>query len=188
MKDHLGNNRVVADGIGTIVAVNDYDPYGSTPGEMENELTETDGSFTMDGTLWKYGGKERSESFRDYDFAARRYSTGLLRFTTMDPLAEKYYHLSPYAYCAGNPIRYVDPTGMEGVKYKDNNDNYVIESNIVILLETPIEIKENMTARERRKIERKNRRIERRNASFKSIIQNSLESIFSNGKDDRYNI
>lgn len=30
----------------------------------------------------------------------------------MDPLAERYYHISPYAYCAGNPVRYIDPSGM----------------------------------------------------------------------------
>jgi len=35
------------------------------------------------------------------------------RFTSMDPLAEKYYGVSPYAFCAGNPIYYVDPDGME---------------------------------------------------------------------------
>lgn len=29
----------------------------------------------------------------------------------MDPLCEKYYSISPYAYCAGNPIKYVDPDG-----------------------------------------------------------------------------
>jgi hypothetical protein len=29
----------------------------------------------------------------------------------MDPLAEKYYHLSPYAYCAGDPVNLVDPDG-----------------------------------------------------------------------------
>ena len=27
----------------------------------------------------------------------------------MDPLSEKYYHISPYAYCAGNPVNLVDP-------------------------------------------------------------------------------
>lgn len=31
----------------------------------------------------------------------------------MDPLCEKYYSISPYAYCAGNPVLLVDPNGME---------------------------------------------------------------------------
>ena len=29
----------------------------------------------------------------------------------MDPLAEKYYFLSPYAYCSGNPVNFVDEDG-----------------------------------------------------------------------------
>jgi hypothetical protein len=29
----------------------------------------------------------------------------------MDPLAEKYPSISPYAYCLGNPLKYIDPTG-----------------------------------------------------------------------------
>ncbi len=32
-------------------------------------------------------------------------------FTGIDPMAEKYYGISPYAYCAGNPVNYVDPDG-----------------------------------------------------------------------------
>jgi hypothetical protein len=30
---------------------------------------------------------------------------------SIDPQCEKYYWISPYAYCANNPIKYVDPTG-----------------------------------------------------------------------------
>lgn len=33
------------------------------------------------------------------------------RFTTMDPMAEKYYSISPYVYCANNPLKYVDHRG-----------------------------------------------------------------------------
>jgi hypothetical protein len=33
------------------------------------------------------------------------------RFGTMDPLCEKYYEVSPYAYCGGDPINKIDPDG-----------------------------------------------------------------------------
>ena len=46
-----------------------------------------------------------------YDYGARNYEPVLSRFTTPDPLAEKYYSISPYAYCAGNPVMFVDPDG-----------------------------------------------------------------------------
>ena len=32
-------------------------------------------------------------------------------FLQQDPLAEKYYNISPYAYCANNPVNFVDPVG-----------------------------------------------------------------------------
>lgn len=62
---------------------------------------------------YKYGGKEldRQNGLDWYDFEARQHDPMLLRFTSIDPMAEKYYSISPYAYCAGNPIRFVDNTG-----------------------------------------------------------------------------
>lgn len=33
------------------------------------------------------------------------------KFLTIDPFAEKYYSISPYAYCMNNPVKYVDPDG-----------------------------------------------------------------------------
>lgn len=64
---------------------------------------------------YQYSGKEfdRMNGLDFYDFHARQYDPVFGRFTTPDPLSEKYYHLSPYAYCASNPLRYIDPTGME---------------------------------------------------------------------------
>ena len=37
----------------------------------------------------------------------------------MDPLAEKYYSISPYAYCGGNPVRFIDPDGKDIKSWKD---------------------------------------------------------------------
>ena len=62
---------------------------------------------------YKYGGKEFIElhGYDSYDFDARMYYPALCRFMTMDPLCEKYYSISPYAYCNNNPVNYVDPDG-----------------------------------------------------------------------------
>ncbi len=45
-----------------------------------------------------------------YDSGARfQRNDGI--FLSIDPLAEKYYGISPYAYCSGNPVRYSDNDG-----------------------------------------------------------------------------
>ena len=46
------------------------------------------------------------------DFGARFYDPATAIFLQQDPLAEKYYNISPYAYCANNPVNFVDPDGM----------------------------------------------------------------------------
>ena len=45
------------------------------------------------------------------DFGARFYDPATAIFLQQDPRAEKYYHLSPDAYCANNPVTFVDPDG-----------------------------------------------------------------------------
>ena len=104
LRDHQGNNRVVIDGSGTIEQVNHYYPFGYFFGESTNADTQR----------YKYNDKEFDEmhGLHWYDYGARHYDPAIMRFTTMDPMCEKYYHLSPYAYCGNNPVNAVDPTGM----------------------------------------------------------------------------
>jgi len=66
-----------------------------------------------DDQPYKYNGKEldRMHGLNMYDYSARFMEPGVGRFTTVDPLAEKYYSISPYVYCAGNPIKFTDPDG-----------------------------------------------------------------------------
>ena len=64
---------------------------------------------------WKYNGKEFVEmhGLDEYDSKARWYYPAICRTTTMDPLAEKYYPTSPYAWCGNNPVGNVDLDGKE---------------------------------------------------------------------------
>ena len=103
VKDHLGNNRMVVNANGTVEQVNHYYAFGGLMGENT-------GSDLQD---FKYNGKEldRLHGLDWYDYSARHMDAARGVFTTMDPLAEKYYDISPYAYCKDNPLKYIDPDG-----------------------------------------------------------------------------
>lgn len=108
LQDHLGNNRVVCNASSTVEQVNHYYPFGGLFGESTNGDTQR----------YKYNGKEldRMHGLDWYDYGARHMDA--MRFTTMDPMAEKYYNMSPYAYCANNPIKYVETNGEEPTTYE----------------------------------------------------------------------
>jgi hypothetical protein len=40
---------------------------------------------------------------------------------TVDPLCEKYYWISPYAFCLNNPVKFIDPDGMDVKIFYQNN-------------------------------------------------------------------
>ena len=110
-KDHLGNNREVVDSAGVVRQVTSYYPFG-TP--------YTDPAAVMNANMqpYKYNGKEldRMLGLDTYDYGARQYDPVLGRWDRMDPLCEKYYDVSPYAYCENNPVNTIDPDGRSGWK------------------------------------------------------------------------
>jgi len=63
----------------------------------------------------KVNGKEldRMHGLDTYDYGARQYNPVTARWDRVDPLCEKYYSISPYAYCANNPVKYLDIDGRE---------------------------------------------------------------------------
>jgi len=120
LKDHLGSNRVVCSASGSVEQVNHYYPFGGLFGESTGGETQR----------YKYNDKvfDQTRGIKWYDYGARYMSPDVGRFITMDPMAEKYYSTSPYAYCANNPVRYIDPDGNRIRIYKKNQKqvlNYI---------------------------------------------------------------
>ena len=104
-RDYLGSTRAVLAEDGTLLQDANYYPGGLSFSQL-NDTEETD-RLHCGKELDKISGLDW------YDFSARHLDPAYCRFTTPDPLAEQYPDLSPYAYCMGNPIKFIDPTGME---------------------------------------------------------------------------
>ena len=66
-----------------------------------------------DGQPFKYNEKEldRMHGMTLYDYSARTMDPTFPRFLTVDPLCEKYYGISLYAYCGNNFVNAIDPDG-----------------------------------------------------------------------------
>ena len=126
-KDHQGNIRVVVDQSGNTEEVNNYYPFG--------------GIFESTGNVqpYKYNGKEldTEKGLNWYDYGARQYDAVLGRWNTVDPMAEKYYSTSSYAYCENNPVKFIDPDGKKKViynpdgTYKETTHNNLLHNTFV---------------------------------------------------------
>lgn len=108
-RDHLGSNVAVWNATRDTTVQRTWYYAGGTP--MSNSIGQSAQSY-------KYNGKEFVEIFGNntYDYGFRGYHAITGRFTTMDPLAEKFYDISPYAYCGGNPVNRIE---FLGLKWKD---------------------------------------------------------------------
>ena len=112
-KDHLGNTRLSYAWNTTTNSVdvldkNDYYPFGM------NHLSTNAGSYVGNSSYknYKYNGKELQESGM-YDYGARMYMPDIGRWGVVDPLAETSRRWSTYTYAYNNPIRFIDPDGMQ---------------------------------------------------------------------------
>ncbi|MEW6412578.1 MAG: RHS repeat-associated core domain-containing protein [Candidatus Zixiibacteriota bacterium] len=105
LNDHLGSARVVVSekSGGTVKDV--YSRYWAFGADADLTVTT--------GQPFKYTGKpfDNEGGMGLYYYGARYYAPELGRFTAIDPLASKYPGLSPYVYCANNPMKFVDPDG-----------------------------------------------------------------------------
>ena len=127
------HNCVVLNQNGVVQQINHYYPYGLLMGEGYNASSQP----------YRYGGKELVTlgGLNLSDFGARWLDSPSGTFTTMDPLCEKYTQYSPYLYCAGNPIKYIDPSGKFKISVQDAKIspalNLYLKRGISKVLENP---------------------------------------------------
>jgi len=115
LKDHLGNIRVTVDKDGEVLGYDDYYPFGlQMPGRSSNTANPNHLYKCSAKSLSRDAGKLDEEIGLDwYYFGARYYDPVIARWLAVDPMADKYPSISPYVYCANNPLYYIDPNGCE---------------------------------------------------------------------------
>ena len=86
--------------------------YRICTGTSESRLTANYSLLTANWTF-TFSAKERDPETGYSYFGSRYYSLDLSVWLSVDPQAAKYPSLSPYVYCADNPVRLVDPNGEE---------------------------------------------------------------------------
>ena len=103
--DHLGSASWITDNGGLAVQHLQYLPYGER--YVDQRISGYSERFT-------FTGKERDEETGYGYFGARYMDHELMTmWLSVDPMADKYPNISPYNYCAWNPVRLVDPDGRE---------------------------------------------------------------------------
>ncbi|WP_213807878.1 RHS repeat-associated core domain-containing protein [Granulicella sp. dw_53] len=117
LNDWLGSRRVQTDYAGNTEATYQSLPFGEMlPNNQAASLGATEQHFT---------GKERdSESGNDY-FGARYYASSMGRFVSPDPSVLDFadlgnpQSLNLYSYALNNPLKYIDPTGLDQCIWDD---------------------------------------------------------------------
>lgn len=100
--DHLGSSSFITNTEGEVVQHVEYVPYGEVFIEERNNVWNTP---------YLFNAKEFDEETGLYYYGARYYDSRLAMWYGVDALAEKYPNMGGYVYCAGNPVKLVEPDG-----------------------------------------------------------------------------
>ena len=138
--DHLGNTRVIFtdsndDGTPEIIQEADYYPFG---------MRHVNSTAT---NHYLYNGKELNEDLGLdwYDYGARWLDVETGRWSTIDPLAEKFDSWSGYHYVVNNPINYIDPNGMDTLYINRYVDDYKYTDDFTIAYKIDFSLMKNGT-------------------------------------------
>ena len=100
--DHLGSTGYVTDKEGRVSQFVAYLPFGESLYEQHSNTKDMP---------YLFNGKERDEETGLYYYGARYYDPWSAVWSGVDPMWVKYPTLSPFVYCANNPVIYIDPDG-----------------------------------------------------------------------------
>ena len=106
--DHLGSSSYITNLDGEVAQHIEYVPFGEVFIEERNNTWNTP---------YLFNAKEFDEETGMYYYGARYYEPRLSLWISVDPKAEKFSNMSPYAFCNDNPIFYVDIDGFEPTPY-----------------------------------------------------------------------
>ena len=121
--DHLGSANWITDYTGAPIQYIHYAPYG--------ELIDNQVPYGYD-ERYKFTGKERDWE-TGYDYFGARYWWLAGTWLSVDPLADKYPNISPYAYAAWNPVKYIDPDGRDVTLAGTNKSSVTIRTDLINL-------------------------------------------------------
>ena len=121
VKDHLGSTRVMLNAQGDILERNAYYPFGLQMNQGKSYPTLTDrlpqlySGYISPTPVRRdlYNGKEiQTTAETDYlDYGFRQYDPVTARWFNIDPKTEKYLPLTPYNYCASEPVNRIETNG-----------------------------------------------------------------------------
>lgn len=127
--DHLGSSAWITDSLGVAVQHLAYLPWG------EPFVTQKTGNFNP---TYTFSGKERDEETGYSYFGQRFYDSELSVWLSVDPMRQKYPQFTPFNYCENNPIKIIDPNGMNGVKVIDKESKTItIKANYYVTTSSP---------------------------------------------------
>ncbi len=111
--DHLGSASWVTDADGSAVQHLEYLPWGEDLVDQRS---------TGWNAMYTFSAKEKDAETGYSYFGSRYYNSDLSIWLSVDPMAGKYPSMSPYVYCANNPVKLVDPNGEA---WEVNQDGYI---------------------------------------------------------------